>query len=345
MYLIRHLLAISSVFSIALSVTAQEPEKPLPETKVVLRVSRDFIHKLTGVNFKRDEPFGSNTNGTQVAGNARVIGQFDVKLYDNEAGSDFDLLVSGEVRTQVTATRRPVDVFTHGFAPFTAKRRIVHKDGEFVGETIEIETTHQSSLDEIRPFRGGLIGRVTRRIALPTVRRGLVDGDRQIEDEIRTQVSKIITSETDELMTVINKIGPMIKKGEELLIAEDLLPKSGLHLYRASTKDSLLFSTGLPNHRIAQIPVLHPSKHAPLELWIARRDNSKEKRLEFLLQHWELVTPIVDAQLARLYPEFAKSFEGKLYRFLNHVRIERVEDWHVVTFAPQLAETPVAGLR
>ena len=46
MYLTRHLLAISSVFAIALSVTAQPSDKPLPETKVVLRVSRDFIHKL-----------------------------------------------------------------------------------------------------------------------------------------------------------------------------------------------------------------------------------------------------------------------------------------------------------
>jgi hypothetical protein len=234
-----------------------------------------------------------------------------------------------------------VDVFSHGFAPFTARRRIVHKDGEFVGEAIEIDTTHQSSLDEIRPFRGGLIGRMTRRIALPTVRRGLVEGDRQIEDEIRTQVSKIITTETDELMIVINKIGPMIKKGEELLIAEDLLPKSGLHLYRASTKDCLLFSTGLPNRRIAQIPVFHPDKHAPLELWIAKREESKEKRLEFLLKHWELVTPLIDAQLARHYPEFAKSFEGKLYRFLNNVQIESVAGWHVVTFAPQLAERSI----
>ena len=30
-------------------VEAQSPPKPLPETKIVLRVSREFIHKLTGV--------------------------------------------------------------------------------------------------------------------------------------------------------------------------------------------------------------------------------------------------------------------------------------------------------
>jgi hypothetical protein len=314
---------------------AAQPAKPLPETKIVLRVSRGFIHQLTGVHFQRVEPISKNT----TTGNARVQGRFDVQLRPSAIESEFDLLIDGEVSTQVMTTRRPVEVHTHGSGPFNGHRRIVFDGNGFTGQPIELNVAHHSSVDAILSFRGGLRGALARRIALPAVRRSLPDGDRQTAADIRARLSKTLEEETDNLMAVINKIGPLMRKGEELLIEEELITKGNRHLYRSATKDHLVLSLGMADRRIAELPEREASKSAPLELWIAKREESKERRFEFFLKHWQLMAPLIDAQLARHDPELAKSLEGKLHK----VQMDSVAGWHVVTFAPELRDLLVGA--
>src|SRR5580700_4912158 len=115
MKLVSHLVVLSAMHLVqGVEAEAQQPAGILPETKVVLRISREFIHELTGKQFKRDAPIDKTAFGAKVEGSAHVDGTFDVKLQKSDNASDFDLLVNGEVLTQVVAAKRPVQVYAHG---------------------------------------------------------------------------------------------------------------------------------------------------------------------------------------------------------------------------------------
>ena len=59
-------LAVAAILAQALPSAAQEPA----ETKIVLRVSREFLNKLAGARFEKDQAIDSNTDGTPVFGTA-----------------------------------------------------------------------------------------------------------------------------------------------------------------------------------------------------------------------------------------------------------------------------------
>jgi hypothetical protein len=316
--------------------TAKEPAEPVPETKVVLRVSRHFIHRLIGVGFKHGEPIDSTARGVMTRGNALAEGTIDVKLHESATESKFDLLVQGEILTQIASTRRPVQVCAHGVAPFRAARRIAFDGAMFTAEPLSIEVRNHFSLDEIRKARGGPAGPLARGLARPFVRRGLADGDRQAEDQIRTQVSQSLGEQTDKLLGALNKVKPLIEQGEKLLIEQKLLSAEGLHYYRAATKEHVYLSVGRPDHRIPTLPTLDESQRAPIELWIAKRKDGREELALLFLTHWRDFQPLFAEQLRQRSPDLAKELDGKLEQYLKDVRVVEADGWHVVTFAPKL---------
>ncbi|HEV3238262.1 MAG TPA: hypothetical protein VGZ25_14825, partial [Gemmataceae bacterium] len=191
--------SLASIVTPFLAAHAQEPGKPLPETRIVLRVSGKFIQGLLGVRFQRDEPIRENVNGIAVTGTARVAGKLHVRLHESNTESKFDVLVRGEVLSQLTATRRPVAVLAHGTAPFSACQPIVHQDHQFMAQTPTMDVRNHFTLDEIRSYRGGLTGALTRRIARPFVRRGLADGDSLADEKIRTKMTPVLETELGKL--------------------------------------------------------------------------------------------------------------------------------------------------
>ena len=316
---------------------AQEPGKPLPETRIVLRVSGKFIQGLLGGHFQRDMPITENVNGIAVAGTARVTGDLCVRLHESNTESNFDVLVRGEVLSQLAATHRPVVVLAHGSAPFSACQPIVHQDQQFMAQTLTMEVRNQFTLDEICSFRGRLTGALTRRIARPFVERGLTDGDRQADEKIRTEMTPVLETELEKLVVVLNNIPPLVKKAHELIILENKISPDGVRFYRAATKERLVISIGKPNQRIPNLPNLDMDKQAPLELWIGvARNVSVEERRKFILQNWRLVTPFLRAQLQRRSPQLTKELDEPLDRLLEEVLIHEVPGWHVVTFAPRI---------
>ena len=76
---------------------------------LMAQVAGKFIQGLLGVRFQRDELIGENVNGIAVTGTARVAGKLHVRLHESNTESNFDVLVRGEVLSQLAATRRPVD--------------------------------------------------------------------------------------------------------------------------------------------------------------------------------------------------------------------------------------------
>jgi len=338
--LIASLAAIVTPFLVA---HAQEPGKPLPETRIVLRVSGKFIQGLLGVRFQRDELISENVNGIAVTGTARVAGKLHVRLHESDTESNFDVLVRGEVLSQLAAKSRPVVVLAHGSAPFSACQTIVHQDPLFMAQTLTMDVQNHFTLDEICSCRGGLTGALTRRIARPFVRRGLADGDRQADKKIRTEMTPVLETELGKFVVVLNKISPLVKKAHELIILEYKAPPDGERFYRAATKEHLLISIGEPNQRIPRLPNLDNDKQAPLELWIGvARNASAEARRKFILQNWRLITPFLRAQLQRRLPQLTKELDEPLDHLLEEVQIHEMPGWHVLTFAPRFPLPAVA---
>jgi hypothetical protein len=316
--------------------SAKEPGEPLPETRIVLRVSGKFIEELVGDRFERDEPVEANVDGVAVSGTVHVDGSFQIKLHESETESDFDVLVNGEVTTQLAATRRPVVVQVHGEAPFSARGRIVHEDGQFAALALTMDVRNQFTVDDIRSFRGGLRGALTRRIARPFVRRGVADSDRLADDAIRTQMTQALKPELDKLVVAMNQIPPLVEQAHELIILENKPPPEKLHVYRAATKDHLLLSIGAPNRRIPDLPKLDKDKQAPLELWIGVAKNAlTEDRRKFIFANKRLIAPYLRDQLQTRAPELAKELDEPLARLLDQVQIHEMPGWHVLTFAPK----------
>ena len=290
-FLVASLVAIVMPF---LSARADEPGNPLPETRIVLRMSRKFIQGLLGERFQRNEPVRTNVDGIDVTGTAHASGTLRVRLHESDTEGNFDVLVRGEVLSELTATSPPVVVLTHGTAPFSVRQPIRHQGNQFVEQELTMDVRNHFTLDDIGSFRGGLTGALTRRIARPFVRRGLANGNSQADEKIRTEMTPVLKAELGKLVTVLNSIPPLVEKAYDMVILENKTPPDGVRFYRAATKDHLLISIGKPNQRIPTLPNLDKDQQAPLELWIAvsRRVPAEERR-KFVLENWHFITPLL----------------------------------------------------
>jgi hypothetical protein len=316
-----HPVALSAMF-LLLTASASAQEAKLPETKVVLRMTREFLNELTGKQYQSEDEIKTRISGADVAAQGTIECTFDVKLHPSQTECAFDLVVKGTFITQITATRRPVLANLHGAAPFHGTRRIVFDGAGFTGQEIDLQATHHSDLDQVSSSRRGLIGAITRSAARKSINRSLPASDRQISEQVRTHLTKTLKDESDQRMTALNQTVKMIvKEAEELLREEKLVAANSLHRYFAATEHHLCMSIGPARHRIPALPALEPAKRAAIELWIAKGDD-----VGSVLDSWELVKPAVFQRVARRWPALAK--------MLEEVRVESVEGWYVATLAP-----------
>jgi hypothetical protein len=340
---------VAAIFTAAvLSLTpapAQETPK-LAETKVVLRVSRELLQKLAGTRFEKDQPINSNADGVAVSGNAHVTGEVDVKIRESATESDFDLHIRGDIATRISATRRPVIVMFHGDAPFSASRHVTFDGATFAAQPVWVSVANRFCLDCIAPFRPGVGGAITRKVAKPFAVRGLRDGDLQADDQIRTEVGNGIQDATDKMLQALNSMQPTIAKVRDKLAALAREKKHVLVPYHAATKHHLLISFCLPGRTIPHLPNLDPNERAPLELWVAKRHDILgeiilEAGLQELKMEWQKNSKKLGEMILRKHPELVEVFGAEI-EVDAHVR--QTKDWHIITMNPTIKGRPLIVL-
>jgi hypothetical protein len=147
------------------------------------------------------------------------------------------------------------------------------------------------------------------------------------------QLTGAIEKESDLLLATMNKVGPLLTQGEQILRDEKVLSARSVQHYLAATDRHLYLSIGAPEHRIPKLPRLDVAKRGPIEMWIAIKKASKDDDLfSPVLQHWKLIKPFVLQRITRRSPELA--------RIVEQVQVESVDGWYIVTFAPKLLELP-----
>ena len=344
MRLARPLVVGAALLSAAiLPLAGQEPAAAPHQTRIVLRVAAGFIQKLMGASAARDEPVQAMAGDTPVTGTAHVSARFRLDVHESKAENDFDVLVDGQIATQLTAARPALDADFHGEAPFSARRSIVHQGDRFVGDAVTVEVRNRFTLDEIRPHHGGLTGLpglAIRSATRPFLLRAVTEGDCRANAEIRIRVTQALTVELDKLAETLNQVPPLVKKAYDLVILEGATPPADVQNYRAATPDHLLFSIGGPGRRMPDLPALSKDQQAPLELWVGVSKNTfTEARRNFLVQNWRMLTPYLRDQLLHRSPELAKELAVPLERLLDEVQIHEANGWHVIAFGPKIAAT------
>jgi hypothetical protein len=339
--------------SLALAIVATQlcAQDDVKETKVVLRVSRSFLRTLLGVRVHKLQPIDDSVAGATIVGNANVAGKLDVRLHKSDTHSDFDLTFAGAIDTEMAATRRPVQIFAHGAAPFQAQRRIVLKDRTFSAEPLCMSVSHRFELDDIDTIRRGPLSPLVRGLARPIVRRSLADGDRQAEQQIRQEIGVRLEVETDKLVEVLNHIDPAYRKVMELVHTHLGVEHVNLQLYRAASDEHIILSVGRQGMKLPMLPDLGKNSGAPLELWVSTDIKANDPRVDKLLEHWrnieewKALKAAVRAQLLRRHPKLADVREKVNAVLEIHPLAVENTPWRVVTFAPKLhLELPVLEL-
>jgi hypothetical protein len=296
------------------------------QTQVVLRIAREYLQDLTGKEFQREVTVTPQVGGAPIRGQARVAGTFDIRIEPNTTAGAFDLVVRGTVQTRLVGASKPVQVHTHGTATFSGQRRFVFQEDRLIGQKAMLQVDYHSTVDDITPNRGGVVGALTRRFAAPTVMRGMPAGDRQAGERIRRELADAIEKESDRMTVAFDKVRPFLSKAESLLRAERLLPAGATDRRVAASDTHLYFSIGPVGHRLPALPKLDGKKGGPVELWIALQREGQESFFGPVAAPWELFKPYVVQRVAGHSPELAE--------LLDRVRVEAVGGWYVVTFTP-----------
>lgn len=311
-----------------------------PRTLVVLRISREFLVKLTRQQFSQDEPIDTSALGATVVGSAHVDGNYQVRLQKRPTESDIDLQVRGDIATQMVVTRRPVRVCLHGAAPFEASRRVVFDGRAFTAHAVCVNACYHAFLDDISTLHGGPAEPVVRRLARPIVLRNLPEADATANRDIRSQVARSVTEETDPLVGVLNEIVYVHVQLVEYLRRKGM--NIEIHpLAFATTDESVLVGAGFAPGEAPALPAEADAPHAPVEIWVRHRiPLASRPLLELarpkLREDWAKIRPKITERIARHSPRLAQLFSETGHEVdLDPIAADR--DWHVIRFARSLA--------
>jgi hypothetical protein len=232
------------------------------ETKIVLRISKDFIRKHAPPVVEHVAPVNKCLFGSRVTGTAYTRGQPALTMDTDHSKPVFTLHFKGTTTTKTVASKDPVKAYNTGVAVFDVHREIRFDGMQFSEGPESIEATYSSSLDCLAtPPR--LRGRIVRKFALPQIEALKPKADAIALADTKASVLEAFGKHSDELVSDLNKRLPW-KQTMALLMPQDS-PWTGQF---ASTKDWILASPGTKDAGIPALPEEESKLGAPIELWI-----------------------------------------------------------------------------
>ena len=239
--------AILSLLWIGGSSQADEQPAPAKETRIVLRISKEFIRRHAPPAITEVSPINRCMFGAHVTGQSNTSGQIQIEMVPHDRDAVFTLRFSGTTTTKTVATRNPVEVYESGKTVFEAQRKITFNGLRFSEGPITIKTSYSSSFDGLATPRG-LRGLIARKVAIARVARTQPQSDAIGLQDTTNQVVAGFNKATEELLKDLNKMVP-IDQTINLFI-----PKTKDWIYHlGSTKDYIFAS---PGPKDAKIPVL-----------------------------------------------------------------------------------------
>jgi len=232
------------------------------ETKVVLRISKEFIEKHSPPPVEHVAPVDRCLFGSHVTGTAFTRGQASLAMHADESRAVFVLHFTGTTTTRTVAKKRPVAASNTGVAPFDVHREIRFDGMQFSEGPESIEASYSSRLDSLCG-PPGLRGRIVRAIARPQLEELRPRADAIGLADTKATVLESFGKETDRLVDDLNDRVPW---KQTLNLLGPRRPDSVPHF--ASTKEWILASPGPKDAKIPELPEESAKMKAPIELWI-----------------------------------------------------------------------------
>jgi hypothetical protein len=232
------------------------------ETKVVLRISKEFVRQHAPAPVESVSPVDKCLFGSRVTGTAVTKGRASLTMDSDHSKPVFTLHFKGTTVTRTVAVKHPVKTCSTGVAVFDVHRPI-HFDGmQFSDGPESIEATYSSTIDGLTT-PPGLRGRIVRKVAMPQIQSLKPKADAIALADTRSSVLAAFGRHSDELVSDLNARLPL----KQTMAA--LMPQQTQWMgHFASTKDWILASPGPQDATIPQLPAEAERLQAPIELWV-----------------------------------------------------------------------------
>ena len=290
------------------------------ETKMVLRISKDFIRRHAPPVVEHVAPINKCLFGSRVTGTASTRGRPAVTMDTDHSKPVFTLHFKGTTTTKTVASKHPVKAYNTGVAVFDVHRQIRFDGMQFSEGPESIEATYASTLDCLAT-PPGLRGRIVRKFALPQIEEMKPKADAIALADTKASVLEAFGKHSDELVSDLNKRLPW-KQTVALIMPQD------------SQLDWILASPGTKEAGIPELPEEEARVQAPIELWIHGKlgDGTAAK----VVAIWTTVHFGLDKFRQAAPPGTAK---------LEDIKPARVGEWWVLRVGSDLVEGLLQQLR
>jgi hypothetical protein len=302
-------------------IQAQERPGDAKQTRLVLRISKEFISQHRLPIIEETSPIDMCVFGSHVTGTAHTVGQTSVNLETNETDAVFIFQFKGRTDSQQVAIRRPVVVCSSGTTDFDTRRAIHFNGVRFTADPATIDARTCTTIDSVET-PPGLIGRVVQRIAWQRIDQTKPAADALASKDVKTKVLSSFDKETDRLVKELNGLVPY-----EKTIAYLIPDTRGWITHLGTTKQYLIISPGPKEAAIATLPKEGQRMRAALEIWI--RGKPEGPRARQLLDDWNVVDRALD--------RFRDALTGKKTK-KEGLTFAVVGDWWVVRVGENLLD-------
>jgi len=298
------------------------------ETKIVLRVSKEFVRQHAPPTVEHVAPVNKCLFGSHVTGTAFTRGKPALTMNTDHEKPVFTLHFKGTTTTKTVASKHPVKAYNTGVAVFDVHREIRFDGMQFVEGPESIAATYSSRLDGLAT-PPGLRGRIVRRFATPQIEAMKPKADAIALADTKATVLEAFGKHSDEMVSDLNARLPW-KQTLTLLMPNDTT-WSG---HFVSTQDWILASPGPKEAGIPQLPEEESKLGAPIELWVHGKpgDGTAAK----VIAMWSAVHVALDT-----FRESAPQGTVKL----EDIKPAIVGDWWVLRVGTDLVEGLVDQLR
>jgi hypothetical protein len=283
----------------------QAPPASPGEVKAVFRISKQFIADVAA----REEvvasiPYDDRILGFRCRGVIDGRGRVSVDLITSPGEASFVVSSSGTAQTTVQGVRGPFAATGLAWGPF-ATQTLVRFDGRkfYRVETAPLAQVH-GRLDHVEGRRGGPVGRVVGRLALPIGRRMVPRAEAEATPIGLRYLSNFADGMAEEIVAKLDRTTPVEKSMNRLF------PETRDWVFQMSADPYFMQAAYGP--RGGPVPALpQPSAHfkdTRLEMWL--HTTTTEAKDLAKLSKKPLAKPLVHAYLKSSLPELAALTEN-----------------------------------
>lgn len=251
-----------------------------PPTEVVMFVSEELFDDLTADSLELNLTIDQTQEGARFTGEGNAIARTTIDLLATPDATAFEVQISADAETNLHIDAGPASANAQTLSQVTATRRLMFDGVKFTPGEIDVDGESQTRILQVCSRRGGLVGRIVRRVAGRQLSEKRPRINSAVNDYVADFTREEISTKTNQLIVELNQTTPL----EETIMAAFPETKDWIY-YVTKTDDYIRADAGPRGARLAELPAEEmESDEVPIEVWIHLRP--AEKVMASLLLKW-----------------------------------------------------------